>query len=333
MSLPSRIFVTGANGFIGRALMQRLEMAGVATCGMDLQAEPERHVVAGNIAETGSWQEAMRGCELIVHTAAVVSNTARPEAYRQVSVGGTQQVIQAALRAGVPRLVHLSSVAAYGLDFDQPQSESSPITTLSGYAYCDAKAASEHPVLAAHAAGEIAATIIRPGDVYGSGSRPWVLLPLQLLRRHQFVLPASGQGIFSPVHIDNLLDGIIAAMQEPRAQGQIFNITDGTDITCAEFFGYHQRWLGRSGSPPCLPTPVAKRLATLTAFVQTRVLRQTSEIGPASLAMLARHSGYRIDKAQRMLGYQPAISLEQGMRLTERGLREQGLITCVGTNA
>lgn len=331
MILPSRIFVTGANGFIGRALMHRLDLAGVATCGMDLQADPARHVVAGNIAEAGRWQQAMRGCELVVHTAAVVSNTARPEAYRQISVGGTHQIIQAALRAGVPRLVHLSSVAAYGLDFDQPQSESSPITTLSGYAYCDAKAASEHPVLVAHAAGDIAATIIRPGDVYGPGSRPWVLLPLQLLRQRQFVLPASGQGIFSPVYIDNLLAGIIAAIQEPRAQGQIFNITDGTDITCAEFFGYHQRWLGRSGSPPCLPTPVAKRLATLTAFVQNRVLQQASEISLASLAMLARRSGYCIDKARSMLGYQPTISLEQGMLLTERWLREQGLITCAGT--
>jgi nucleoside-diphosphate-sugar epimerase len=211
-------------------------------------------------------------------------------------------------------------VAAYGLDFDQPQSESSPITTLSGYPYCDAKAASEHPVLAAHAAGEIAATIIRPGDVYGPGSRPWVLIPLQLLRRYQFVLPASGQGIFSPVYIDNLLDGILAAIQEPRAQGQIFNITDGTDIPCAEFFGYHQRWLGRSGSPPCLPTPAARHLAALTAFVQTRVLRQASEVSLASLAMLARRSGYRIDKARRMLGYVPAIDLEQGMRLTGQAL-------------
>ncbi len=76
-----------------------------------------------------------------------------------------------------------------------------------GHTYVDTKIASEQVVLQAHAAGEIECTVIRPGDVYGPGSRPWTVLPVDAIRQNRFFLPAMGRGIFSPVYVDNLLDG------------------------------------------------------------------------------------------------------------------------------
>lgn len=321
-----RVFVTGANGFIGRALMQRFAEMGWATAGVDLAADPQRDVVAGDVGAAGAWQRRVAGSELVIHTAAVVSNNAPAELYRRVSVGSVRHVVDAAKAGGAARLTHLSSIAAYGLDFTTTRDETSDVTVLSGYPYCDAKAASEHAALAAHAAGELDCTIVRPGDVYGPGSRPWVLIPLEMMKSRQVLLPGRGRGIFSPVYIDNLLDGIVAASLSGAGSGQIFNITDGHDVACREFFGYHHRWLGRRGSPVSLPTAVARPVAATGAFLLSRVLRRETEISPATMAMLNRTAGYSIAKARAVLGYVPAVALAEGMDRTQRWLVERGLI-------
>ena len=326
MKIPSRVFVTGANGFIGRALMDRFAALGSAVAGVDLSADPARDVVAGDVSLAGDWQQHARGSDLVVHTAAVVSNNAPAEMYRRVSVGSVRHVVNAAIAAGAQRLTHVSSIAAYGLDFATARDEASDISVLSGYPYCDAKAASEHAVLAAHAGGELACTVVRPGDVYGPGSRPWVLIPLEMMRKRQFLLPARGRGVFSPVYIDNLLDGIGAASLSDHGSGQIFNLTDGREVSCREFFGYHHRWLGRRGSPLSLPTTVARPVGAVGGFVLGGVLRQDTEINAGTMAMLNRRAGYSIEKAAAALGYAPAVSLPEGMARTERWLKEQRLI-------
>lgn len=326
MTLPKRAFITGANGFIGRELMARLQQMGVATCGVDLNSDITRQVVSGDISQAGPWQNHARDCDIIFHTAAVVSNSAKPELYRAISVSGVRKVIDAAIQNNVPRFIHLSSIAAYGLDLTQDVDETAPITALSGFSYCDAKAASEHPVLAAHAAGEISGTIIRPGDVYGPGSRPWVLIPLDMIRKNQFLLPANGKGIFSPVYIDNLLDGIIAAATHASGAGHIFNITDGQGITCRDFFSHHYQWLGKTTAPRSMPTPLATGLTKAADLLLNKMLNQHTEINFASLAMMTRQATYSIEKAKRMLNYVPMMGLEDGMRETEKWLRDNRLI-------
>lgn len=326
MSMPSKVFITGANGFIGRALMARFRQLGAEVRGVDLQACTETQVCAGNVAQPGAWQHHAAGCELIIHTAAVVSNSATYQAYRDVSIGSVRHVVNAAIRAGATRLVHVSSVAAYGLDFLTDVDETAPITALSGYAYCDAKAASEHAALAAHAASEIACTVIRPGDVYGPASRPWVLIPLEMIRKRQFLLPAYGEGVFSPVYIDNLLDGIVAAATRVEGIGQIFNITDGQGIACRDFFAHHYRWLGKSGQPLSMSTPLAHAVASTGEWLIRDVLHQQTEISAASIAMLSRRASYSIAKARRLLGYQPSVDLSTGMSKTQAWLRTAKLI-------
>src|SRR4051794_22471778 len=100
----SRAFVTGANGFIARAVAARLRAEGWDVAGVD--------IADGDVAEAGPWQARAAGADLVVHTAALVTNAADLDASWRVNVLGTRRALDAAVRAGAARFVHLSSVRA-----------------------------------------------------------------------------------------------------------------------------------------------------------------------------------------------------------------------------
>src|SRR4051794_27356750 len=112
-----KVFITGASGFIGRSLAERYAAEGHAVRGMDLQADPARDVVAGDVAVPGPWQAHAAGCDAVIHTAAIVSlRLERPDEVWRANVVGTVNALEAAECAGA-RLVHFSSVTAFGFDF------------------------------------------------------------------------------------------------------------------------------------------------------------------------------------------------------------------------
>ena len=287
-------------------------------------ADPERDVVAGDTTEPSSWEARLRGCAVVIHTAAVVSNAVDAATQWRINVLGTRRVLEAAARAGVDRVVHLSSVRAYGdLGFPDGVEESWPLRP-DGHAYVDTKVASEAVAFQAHAAGEVAVTVVRPGDVYGPGSRPWTLIPVQETRRGRLILPAGGRGVFSPVYVDDVVDGIARAATHPAAAGQAFNLTGPETATCAEFFGYYARMLGM---PPqrTVPTAVAVALANAVGSYE-RARGRPSELNAETVHYLTRTGGYSRAKARELLAWEPTTSLAEGMRATETWLRERDLI-------
>lgn len=321
MTLPQTVLITGASGFIGSAVAQRLQQRGVHVRGVDLAADPQRGVRAGSTLHPEAWRDLLVGVDAVVHAAALVSNVAGLQQAWEVNVLATSRVQQAAADAGVTHFVHLSSIAAFGEHFPDRVTEDYP-AHLTGSSYADTKINGEAVLLAAHAAGTIATTIVRPGDVYGPGSRPWVLIPLQLIGRRQAILPNGGRGIFSPTYIDNLVDGIVLSLERTEARGQIFTLTDGVAVTCGEYFGRLAALI--DGHVYSVPTPVARGLARIVGS-GTRALGGNSELGDASIGMLTRRGTYSIAKAQRMLGYSPAVDLDEGMRRVARWLDAEGL--------
>ena len=214
----TKVLITGGAGFIGQALTERLRDAGDEVVGLDMQTDKGAGIVAGDITDTTAGRRAFEGCETVIHTAAAVTNTATPDFGWRVNVLGTKNVIDAAVAAGAKRFVHFSSVRAFGdLDFPDGVTEEHPVRPDSSV-YVNTKIASEQVALQAHAAGRIEVTVVRPGDVYGPGSRPWTILIVEAIRSGQFVLPAMGKGIFSPVYIDNLVDGVAARRHPPRGR-------------------------------------------------------------------------------------------------------------------
>jgi nucleoside-diphosphate-sugar epimerase len=319
---PSKVFITGASGFIGRALAAHYRSIGAEVGGIDLTANSEWGVVAGDITRPEDWAAQLQGVDLVIHTAAVVSNTASMDVAWRVNVKGTADLLKACAAARVARFVQLSSVAAYGFDFDDEVSEDQPLRPM-GNTYVDTKIAGEHAVLACHGSGAMDCTIIRPGDVYGPGSRPWVILPLQMIDRGRFLLPARGRGMFSPVYIDDLVAGISLAAAADSGRGQIFNICGPGPVTCADFFGYHARMLNGDKPLRSVSTPTAVFIAeTLRCLIQ--LFGGRTEIGRGTIDMLSRRAGYSIARARRLLGYEPETGLEEGMRRTFEWVNANG---------
>lgn len=324
ITMPSRVFITGANGFIGRALARRYREYGIEVAGVDIAHNDEWNVVAGDLRDLDGWRAYLAGTDLVVHAAAVVSMVAPMRAAWEVNCHATRRLLTACRECGVARFVQLSSVAAYGFEFPDGVDESWPLI-VNGNSYTDTKITGEHTLLAAHASGEIDCTIIRPGDVYGPASRAWIVVPIEMMKSRQFLLPDRGRGVFSPVHIDDLVDGIVLAAGLSAGAGQVFNLTSGQGVSCAEFFGHHWRWLGKRGAIPTLPTSVAIRIAEAGAAL-ARLTSRSTELGRGSIGLLSRPGTYSIEKARRLLGYTPRVDLATGMRRSETWARETGLI-------
>ncbi|MEI8082558.1 MAG: NAD(P)-dependent oxidoreductase, partial [Actinomycetes bacterium] len=302
VNVPGKVFVTGANGFMGRALMARLRELGSQATGVDLVGNADLGIVTGNTINPQEWADELTGVDAVIHTAAIVSNVASIDQAWGVNVLGTRRVLEAATAAGVSRFLHISSVAAYGTAITGVLDEQFPIRA-EGRSYVDSRVNSEAVVLAAHASGEIPCTIVRPGDLFGPGA-VWVREPIRMLRSHQMILPAGGKGVFSPTYIDNLVDGVLLAMSSDAGVGQIFNITDDISMTCAEFFGALAAFAG--GSVRTIPTSVAVPLGELLGTA-TRAVGWHSEANRASVLYLARQGTFSIEKARRLLGYEPHV--------------------------
>jgi len=322
-AIPQSVFITGANGFIGRLLVERYAALGCDVRGMDMQADPVRNVVAGDLTQPQTWSQHADGCELFINTAAIVSLAADWKAYRAVTVQGTRCALDVAIAAGAKRFLHFSSILAMGYDYPDGADEKWPVVIGEDMRYGVAKGASEQAVLAAHAAGEIDCTIVRPGDVYGPGSRAWLIEPLKMAKAGQLILPNKGSGIFTPIYIDDLLDGVMLAAGLPEAIGQIFILWGDEPVTCANFFGNHWRWAGRKGSPPSIPLFAALKLTTVI-WKLDKLLKKNGEAAPDTMLMFSRQGGFNMTKAKTILGFAPKVQLEEGLQRSEAWLREIG---------
>lgn len=327
--LPQRVFITGAGGFIGRALMQRYRALGCQVLGMDLVADPANGIVQGDLAKPAAWAEHAQGCDLFINTAAVVSLSASWAEYRAGSLMGVRNALNVATQSGAKRFVHLSSIAALGWDYPPGADETTPVIIGDHYRYGVAKGASEHVVLAAHASGQIECTIIRPGDVYGPASRAWLLEPLKMAKRGHLLLPDGGRHAFTPVYIDDLVDGMVLAAGLKAGAGNIFILWGDEPVSCRDFFIHHWRWAGRSGHPRSLPLPAALAL-TEGIWRLNNALGRRDEVSPDAMRMFARPGAYSIAKARQMLGFNPKVNLAEGMRRSAQWLSANGYISNKG---
>lgn len=331
MKLKSKtICITGIGGFIGRRVAQLARERGMTVRGLD--ANPERArlaqnegatVIVGDLLDPVALGEALKGSDIVLHTAAIVREGGKLEEFRRVNVEGSVQVARTAREAGARAMVHLSSVMVYGFRFPPDIAEEGPYRG-EGNPYCITKIESESALLEENQEpAKFGVVIIRPGDVYGPGSEPWITRPLELMRKGLFSLVDGGKPVINHTYVDNLAEGIFLAL-EKEAWGEAFNITDGMATTFKEFYSRLAKMAGLK-PPRILPAWLVKLSIRLVNILEA-LLRRPNIALPGGVEFIRRPHAYSIDKANRVLGYRPDISLDQGMARTEAWLKEQKLI-------
>jgi nucleoside-diphosphate-sugar epimerase len=316
------LVVTGIGGFIGRRIAERALSRGVSVRGIDQSVEAVAaardsgiDAEVGDVTDEARVRQIVSGADTVIHTAAVVRESGAWALFRAVNVEGSRRVARAARDAGARTFVQLSSVMVYGFAFPPQASEEAPLRGENN-PYCQTKIESEHAVLELNG-GDFGVVVIRPGDVYGPGSVPWVKRPLDLMRRHLLVVPRGG--VINTVYVDNLVDGIFLAIGA-NARGQAFNVSDGVATAFGDYFAALARRAGLR-PPRVLPAPVVKGAARAMGALGR--LGIGKDLGDTeSVRYLMRPHAYSIAKARKVLGYEPRIGLEEGLGMTQAYIDE-----------
>jgi nucleoside-diphosphate-sugar epimerase len=321
--------VTGASGFIGGRLAERL----ATEEGVHVRALVRNtrkavrlgklpvEIVQGDLLDQQSLSRAVEGCDLVFHCAALVRETGIKKEFYQTNVEGTKNILEAAVHAGIKKFIHMSSVAVYGLNPPDGTDEKTPYQPC-GNLYCDTKIASEEIVWAYHRERKLPVVVIRPTNVYGPHSNPWTLRPVKLINSGQMMLINDGTGLCNYVYIDNLIDATLLATKRDESVGHAYIITDGVAIPWKEFFGCYAQMAGK---PHMRSVPeVLGKLVALGMELTSKFTGKQPKITRQAVGFLTRKARFSIDKARRELGYQPRLSLKEGMRITEQWLREEG---------
>jgi nucleoside-diphosphate-sugar epimerase len=162
-----------------------------------------------------------------------------------------------------------------------------------------------------------------PADVYGPGCRPWVLEPLAAIRSGRFLLPNHGEGLFTAIYVDDLVDGILAAATTGAAAGHIIHLGGEEPVSTAEYFGHFYRMLGLDGPPRSYSTRTAIAIAE-AARRSLQLAGKPTELGRGVMEMLNKSRPVSNAKAHELLGWAPQVSLADGMAHTEEWLRANG---------
>jgi nucleoside-diphosphate-sugar epimerase len=324
-----RVLVTGATGFIGGRLAERLaKEQGAIVTGAGRRLERAAYLEQAGVtllhldmADLDSLPQAVSGQDVIFHLA-VAPGSADLDYVHRINVLATEALVCQAAKAGVGRFVLVSSVAAYGPPDRPVMDEEHPLAVGQEALYGRTKAQGETGAMMLAKIIGLELAVIRPGLVYGPRSRTWSLGLLRLVQRRFPTLVGGGHGHASPVYIDNLVDGMILAASQPQAAGEDFQFVDQA-LPWRDFFGYYGRMAGRRLYG--VPTWLAQGALALFRRFSGR-----SETNEAMLAFLTNRSVYPYAKAERLLGYQPTVDIEEGMWRTERWLREAGHLPAPG---
>jgi len=331
-----RVLITGANGFIGGRLAERLSaqegarVRGLARDALIAQGRANRatehasrntaHVcerVAGDVIDAHAMQRAVIGCDIVIHCAAMQGGRAHMDDYRRVNVGGTLNLLRAARDANVARFIHLGTINVHGVPPPRDAHAESPLCFCGNF-YSVSKAEGERAAWQFARDNKIALTVIRPGCTYGPGSRAWTLTPLQRVKRGRPVLLDGGNGICNAVYIDNLVDLILLALKNDTAVGHAFIGTEGRGVTWCEFYGAYARMLG---GKRLRGMPRAVALALVMPFeILSRLSGYPPRLARSSVEFYSHRVVFDIEKSKRMLGYAPRVSFEEGMARTEAWL-------------
>lgn len=315
------ILVTGATGFVGSRLSELLatqEKAKVTGTGRNLNrvAYLQNYGVflqAGDLQNNEGIEDLVKGKEIIIHTAAALQ--ADPETAQKVNVEATEKLVRLAGEAGVSRFVHVSTVGACDMTNLKLVDETAPLALNHSSTYPRTKAEAEERVNEIASAYDMELSIVRPSMIYGPGHGFWSEEMFTNVLKGNPVMLGDGSGNFNPVYIDDVVDAIILCAKHPKAAGEAFNITAGITTWC-EFMGRYAKLSGKKlKSVPLF-------IAQLMAFAN-KIPGISTPIDQGFIDMATSDKDFPNKKAADLIGWEPQVTYEEGMKRTLEWLEKE----------
>jgi nucleoside-diphosphate-sugar epimerase len=317
---PRSAFVTGGSGFIGGRLLRRLADQG---CRVKALARSDRSAAAvealgaepvrGELADFEAIGAGAEGCEAAFHLAAHVADWGTREEFERGNVEGTRNVLEACRRAGVRRFVHCGTEAA--VLAGQPlinADESVPLQPESPALYSATKAKAE-ALVRQSSGGGFETVVVRPRFVWGAGDTTLLPEMVAAVKKGRWAWIDGGRHRTSITHVDNVVEGLLAAWERGRA-GEAYFLTDGEPVVFRDFISELIRTQGLEPPERNVPGWVAGTIAR-GGELAWRALPLPGGPPLTRFALWAATQECTIDdsKAREELGYRPIRSREEGL--------------------
>ncbi|MBI3769767.1 MAG: NAD-dependent epimerase/dehydratase family protein [Deltaproteobacteria bacterium] len=324
-----KVTITGATGFVGERLAASLledgdELRALVPPSIDPEPLLRRgfEVIAGDVRDRSAVERALAGSELVYHLAAVVPGAARTRAdYHAVNVGGTENVVRAAVSTGVRHLVHCSTVAVHGSPHCTLADEQAPLMPVN--AYQTTKLAAECVVDRAVRADGLSAVIARLTPLYGPADRRSFKL-FRDVARGRLLMIGAGIRRRQLTYVDDAVAGLKLCAARVPSPGERFIIGGEERPTVNELVSLIAGELGVAPRIIRLPSAPFALGAALYRSLAGR-------FGPPPglvdrLDFFLAGDTYDVSKARRELGFRSQVSLRDGVRRTAASYREMGIL-------
>ncbi|UFU04890.1 NAD-dependent epimerase/dehydratase family protein [Ruania halotolerans] len=321
-----KVLVTGASGFLGRAVAVQIARAGheVTTLQRRPSGAPGVQDIRGSITDATVVRRAVGGQDAVVHLAAKVSLAGEPAEFRRVNIEGTRNLLKAARAAGVQRFVQVSSpsVAHVGNALVGVGAEpADPEGTLGQYA--QTKAAAELLALSYDSPG-LAVLAVRPHLVWGPGDPQLVARIVDRARRGRLPLLDDGAALIDSTYIDNAADAMLAAVERAEvARGRAYVVTNGEPRPVAELIA----GMCRAAGVPAPSWRIPGSLARAAGGAVERIWAwRPGQDEPPMTRFLAEQlsTAHWFDQrgTREALAWQPRVSIDEGMARLARFYRK-----------
>jgi len=325
-----RVALTGASGYTGGRLLETLRGRGDEVSALVRSASlSERlrtsgaRLVEGDLGSRDAIRDLVKGADAVLHVAAVYRTAGHPDSYyRDVNVRGTARLLEAAAEAGVGRFVHTSTVGVHGHVKEPPADETAPVAP--GDIYQETKAEAEALALEFHRERGLPVAVVRPGAIYGPGETRLLKL-FRAIARGRYAVVGSGRSFYHPVYIDDLVQGFLLALDRDEAVGESFLICGPEYVSQADLAALVAKHTGGRVLPfriPAAPIQLAGDVveaACVPLGIEPPLHRRRVDFWTKSRA-------FTIEKARRLLGYDPQVHLDEGIARTAAWYREAGWI-------
>lgn len=323
-----KVALTGASGYTGRHVLRRLlgrgdsvkalvrESAitpGLLSCGAE--------IVRGALGDADAARRLAEGCDALMHIAAVYRTAGHPDSYyREINVEGTRKLLEAASLAGVRRFVHTSTVGVHGDVKNPPADENAPIVPSD--IYQETKAEADAMAREFGRTHGLDVAIVRPGAIYGPGETR-LLKVFRSIARGRYAVVGKGTPHYHLVYIDDLVDGFLLALDRPEAAGETFIIAGPRSLSQDELAREVARATGGSVWPFHIPAWPIQRLGDVVEAICVP-LGLEPPIHRRRVDFWVKNRSFSIEKARRLLGYEPKVDVTEGIERTARWYREHG---------